>query len=1422
MRTPPTLLRMCVLLLLANFIAGCGYVSNVQNGFSIQTAASSVAVGGTVTLHATVMIDGAMQNVTSQTTWSVSDSSIATIENNVLQSKSVGTVVVKGALASLTPASGTSTASASLTITPLAPAITWPQPAAVPAGTALSSTQLNAMANVPGTFSYNPAVGTVLQAGTQTLTVNFAPADSKNYSSASASTTISVTGSTSPAPTLAAPVITWPQPGPVPAGTVLSAAQLDATANVPGTFTYNPAAGTVLQQGTQTLTANFTPSDSQEYSSASASTTINVTGSTIQAATLTAVRISGSSTTVQTGQSIQFSATAVYSDNSTKDVTGAAGWSSSNSAVAAVRSGTVSGVAAGTAQISASYNGVSSAPAAITVNAPEPTLTAVRISGSSTTVQTGQSIQFSATAVYSDNSTKDVTGAASWSSSNSAVAAVRSGTVTGVAAGTAQISASYNGVSSAPAAITVNAPEPTLTAVRVSGSSTTAQTGQSIQFSATAVYSDNSTKDVTGAASWSSSNSAVAAVRSGTVTGVAAGTVQISASYNGVSSAPAAITVNAPEPTLTAVRVSGTSTTVQTGQSIQFSATAVYSDNSTKDVTGAASWSSSNSAVAAVRSGTVSGVAAGTAQISASYNGVSSAPAAITVNAPEPTLIGLRISGASTTVQTGQSIQFSATAVYSDNSTKDVTGAASWSSSNSAVAAVRSGTVSGVAAGTAQISASYNGVSSAPAAITVNAPEPTLIGLRISGSSTTVQTGQSIQFSATAVYSDNSTKDVTGAANWSSSNSAVAAVRSGTVSGVAAGTAQISASYNGVSSAPAAITVNGPEPTLTAVRISGASTTVQTGQSIQFSATAVYSDNSTKDVTGAASWSSSNSAVAAVRSGTVSGVAAGTAQISASYNGVSSAPAAITVNAQEPTLTAVRISGSSTTVQTGQGIQFSATAVYSDNSTKDVTGAASWSSSNSAVAAVRSGTVSGVAAGTAQISASYNGMSSTPAAITVNAPEANLTAIQINGSSTVGAGASTQMKAIGTYSDQTTKDITSTASWASSQYSVATVQGGSVTGVNPGTASITATLSGVSAAATITVTSGYVVQIDPSMSQNEIQSKITGSQTGDTIAFAAGSYPLTYPTLGLPPGRTYLCSTSGTTVFSGSGGYALMTFYGSGLTIQNCTFNGGGLYLGGAVSNVHVEQNTFENINAPYGNWTSEIAVFMDTSAADSDISYNKFTNIGTNLLDQFADEVYSSGIFGYGLSNTTIQYNTFDTFNEGIHIFYNSLDGKNVHINNNRFVRGHRIAIEQQDGNAGGLEVAYNKVSEPLNAWALTFGLSIAASSNSGAGIIVHDNLINADTPVGADCRGSGCYYPYGIEAWGTGTQVYNNSIEGLWGNGVAIGAASNLSVINNTICGPNMAQNNTFVDFEYGSEPGTVIQGNNTSASMTCGAAN
>ena len=72
------------------------------------------------------------------------------------------------------------------------PVITWAAPAAITEGTALSSTQLDATANVPGTFVYSPAAGTVPGAGTHTLSVTFTPTNATSYASITANQTLTV------------------------------------------------------------------------------------------------------------------------------------------------------------------------------------------------------------------------------------------------------------------------------------------------------------------------------------------------------------------------------------------------------------------------------------------------------------------------------------------------------------------------------------------------------------------------------------------------------------------------------------------------------------------------------------------------------------------------------------------------------------------------------------------------------------------------------------------------------------------------------------------------------------------------------------------------------------------------------------------------------------------------------------------------------------------------------------------------------------------------------------------------------------------------------------------------------------------------------------------------------------------------------
>jgi hypothetical protein len=166
---------------------------------------------------------------------------------------------------------GRSSASVTVNVTGAAPPITWPAPAAIVYGTPLSTTQLNASAPIPGTFAYNPAEGTVLQAGAQTLTVTFTPDDSNDYKGATAQVLLTVNQ--------ALPTITWPAPASITAGTALSSVQLNATASVPGVLTYSPTAGTVLPVGTESISVNFAPTDSIDFAPAQASVYLTVNSS---------------------------------------------------------------------------------------------------------------------------------------------------------------------------------------------------------------------------------------------------------------------------------------------------------------------------------------------------------------------------------------------------------------------------------------------------------------------------------------------------------------------------------------------------------------------------------------------------------------------------------------------------------------------------------------------------------------------------------------------------------------------------------------------------------------------------------------------------------------------------------------------------------------------------------------------------------------------------------------------------------------------------------------------------------------------------------------------------------------------------------------------------------------------------------------
>ena len=482
--------------------------------------------------------------------------------------------------------------------------------------------------------------------------------------------------------------------------------------------------------------------------------------------------------------------------------------------------------------------------------------------------------------------------AVTWTSGAAGVATVDgSGLVTGRAAGFAAITATCEGKSGS-AAVTVAAPPPApVASVSVSPASASVSVGQTVQLAATP--KDANGNPLTGrTVTWSSGNSGVATVSaSGIVTGVSPGAATITAASEG-KSGTAAVTVSSVP--VASVAVSPTSASVSVGQTVQLAATP--KDANGNPLTGrTVTWSSGNTAVATVSaSGLVTGVSAGAATITAASEGQSGSAAITVTSVP---VASVAVSPASASVQTGQAVQLTATP--KDANGNPLSGRTIvWTSSNTAAASVNtSGRVTGVAAGSATITATSEG-KSGTAAITVTAPPaPAPVAtVAVSPASASVAAGQAVQLSA--VTKDSAGTVLTGrTVTWASSNSGIASVSgSGFVTGVTVGAATITATSEGKSGTAALTVTNVP---VASVTVSPASASVPAGQTVQLTATLKDANGNT--LTGrTVTWSSDNTAVATVSgSGLVSGVVAGAATITATSE-AKTGTSAITVTAPPP------------------------------------------------------------------------------------------------------------------------------------------------------------------------------------------------------------------------------------------------------------------------------------------------------------------------------------------------------------------------------------------------------------------------------------------------------------------------------------------------------------------------------------------
>jgi uncharacterized protein YjdB len=1034
--------RFSWMLILALLLGACGGGGGGGDGddseatlvrVEISPAIISVAIGTTQQLTATaVYSDGTTQNVTSTANWAHENAAIASVGN-------AGAIkgLLRGNLAGGTSVSATFqgvSVSAAVTVTP-----------ATPVSLAVTPT--------------NPFIP---DGGTRPLTATMFFSDGTQQD---------VTDSA-----------TWSSARPAVA-TVSSTGLV--TAIDPGSSVITATAMSLTQTATVTVTS----------------------------ALATSLTVTPFNPAVPVGGTQQFTATVTFSDSTTRDVTSTATWTSSLPGRATISDvagskGLATARLAGATQISATVLGVTGT---VTMTVTNTGVVSIDVTPKNANVAVGFARAYQATARLSNGTTRDVTTEVSWTSSNTARATIGNaaadkGVATGVSAGQTTITAKLGNVEGS---TVLNVTAVTLTAIGVTPANPSIALGLELPFTAIGTFSDSSTLNVTDRVTWVSSNVAVATISNadgsrGLASSLATGTTTVSASI-GTTTGQTVLTVA--DAALTAIEITPATLSVAKGLTQAFTATGRFTDDVARDITASVLWSSSSPAIAtisndagAMTQGRATAVQIGTTTITATRSGINGAANVVgtaTMTVTNAVIVSIDVTPKNANVGVGFERAFQATARLSDATTRDITTEVNWTSSDPALAtigdtAADKGIATGVAEGQATITAKLG---DAEGSTTLNVTVATITAIGVTPANPSIALGLEQPFTAIATFSDSSTLNVTDRVTWASSDETVATISNadgsrGLASSIGSGTTTVSASI-GLTTGQTVLAV--ADAALTAIEITPANPIVAKGVTQQFTATGTFTDEEARDITTSVTWSSSNPAVAtisndagAMTQGRATAVQAGTTTITATRNGVTSTT---TLRVTAAVLQTIAVTPADPSVPVGTVQAFTATGTYSDATTADLTGLVTWTSSTPAVASISNfvgtrGRATAMAVGTATISAtSISGAVVGSTLLTVTPTVLRSIAVTPQ-TSTVAVGGTRQLTATGTYSDGSSRNITTEVTWTVIDLPVASVSNapgseGLVTSSSVGTATITATdpETMVDGAMTLTVVSALLTEI---------------------------------------------------------------------------------------------------------------------------------------------------------------------------------------------------------------------------------------------------------------------------------------------------------------------------------------------------------
>jgi hypothetical protein len=351
-------------------------------------------------------------------------------------------------------------------------------------------------------------------------------------------------------------------------------------------------------------------------------------------------------------------------------------------------------------------------------------------------------------------------------------------------------------------------------------------------------------------------------------------------------------------------------------------------------------------------------------------------------------LTSIEVTAVSSTIAANTSTRLSVIGHYSGVFTRDITDQATWVSGSPTVADFTAGVpdrVKGLTVGTAILTAT---VGSLKADYTMTVSSTTIKTMTVTPVNPSVASGLTTQLAVTGTFVDNTTQDLTFDATWTADASGFASVSDvaaskGLAKGLAVGVATITATFGGT---PGPAQLNVTAPVLQSIAVTPANTSIAGfSKTAQFTATGTFSAGVPQDITSSVTWASSQPGIATIAtSGLATTVAEGTTSISATVGSVTGRTnlivTALVLNPNGLQITPV----SPISLGFGNTQQLTVTAAFTNGTTQNVSASSAWISSVPTVASVsNTGLVTGFAAGSTTITASFGGQS---ILVTVNVP----------------------------------------------------------------------------------------------------------------------------------------------------------------------------------------------------------------------------------------------------------------------------------------------------------------------------------------------------------------------------------------------------------------------------------------------------